>query len=584
MRRILTTFLAAATLAGGFAKIPPRTVAPQSEVRPDSLQTLYLYTDGVKRLVIDRDSAGAQQAARMALAADSAYAPAQHLLARLGAEGDAEEAVRLARKAYESDRDNICYLETLGESLVRARRYNDAIEYYSLLTRKGGDPDHFRILSLLYENNEQPLAAIAALDSAEVKIGRRPLLVRFRQRLYLSTLQYEKAEAEARRMIAETPYIPDSYLALAEVGSATGRDSLALASFGEAIRTDSTYLPSWMALGDHYYRKHDFANYLTVVGRLFDSDEIPLENKISQFRSLTNNIDFYRRYYPQINALAGKLMIRYPSDGEVTELYAEHLIASGQVEAALALYKQNLDEETAPAADFGRIIEIEGYLERTDSVAVYLAKALRRYPRNAEMRAQQGHVHTIAERFDEAAKSYKEALKYAQNDTLRGRLWGFIGDTEHQRGNMKRCYAAFDRALKYYADNASVLNNYAYFLSIEGRDLDRALAMATRATAISQNNATFLDTLAWVFYRLGRYDEAKKHMQQALSFDRTSSPEMALHYGDILDALGDKFMAKTYWRKALERGYDAAQIERRLSGEQYRPDPTEARTEKKPKR
>ncbi len=583
MRRIFTTVLTAATLVGGFAKNPPPAAVSESE-RPDSLKAVYFYTDGVKRLVIDRDSVSAQQAARQALKADSSYAPAQYLLARLGAGGDAEEAVRLARKAYESDRSNRTYLEMLGESLVRAQRYEDAIEYYSLLTRSGSDPDHFRILSLLYQTNEQPFTAIATLDSAEIKIGRQPLLVRFRQRLYLATLQYEKAEAEARRMIAEMPYVPDSYLALAEVGSATGRDSLALASFGEAIRTDSTYLASWMALGDYYYKKHDFTNYLDVVGRLFDSSEIPLENKISQFESLTNNIRFYREYYPQINTLAGKLMIRYPADKQVTELYAEHLIASGQIEAALSLYKQNLDEESALPGDFGRIIEIEGYLERPDSVGIYLEKALRRYPRNAEMRAQQGHVHAIAKHYGEAVEAYKEALKYTQNDTLRGRLWGFIGDVEQQRGEMKRCYAAFDRALKYYPDNSSVLNNYAYFLSIEGRNLDRALSMATRATAISQNNATFLDTLAWVFYRLGRYDEAKKHMQQALSFDRTSSPEMALHYGDILDALGDTFMAKTYWRKALERGYDAAEIELRLTGGEYRKDTPGTRKEKKPKR
>ena len=208
MRRLFTTILAAATLAGGFAKNPPPTVVAEPEL-PDSLRATYLYTDGVKRLVIERDSVGAQRFAREALAADSTYAPAQYLLARLGAEGNAEEAVRLARKAYESDKDNRNYLEMLGESLVRARRYNDAIEYYSLLTRNGSDPDHFRILSILYESNDQPLAAIATLDSAEVKIGRQPMLVRFRQRLYLSTLQYEKAEAEARRMIAETPYIPD---------------------------------------------------------------------------------------------------------------------------------------------------------------------------------------------------------------------------------------------------------------------------------------------------------------------------------------------------------------------------------------
>ena len=101
-----------------------------------------------------------------------------------------------------------------------------------------------------------------------------------------------------------------------------------------------------------------------------------------------------------------------------------------------------------------------------------------------------------------------------------------------------------------------VLNNYAYFLSLEGRDLERALAMAGRAIVLEENNPTYLDTYAWVLYRLGRYDEAKKTMQQALSLDRSQSPDLQLHYGDILAALGEKFMAEVYCKKALEGGYD----------------------------
>ena len=136
---------------------------------------------------------------------------------------------------------------------------------------------------------------------------------------------------------------------------------------------------------------------------------------------------------------------------------------------------------------------------------------------------------------------------------------------------MKRCYKAYDKALRYFADNAGVLNNYAYFLALEERDLERALTMITRALALSEKNATYLDTMAWVLYKLGRYDEAKKYMQQALSLDRSRGAEYALHYGDILHALGEEFMAKTYWRKALERGADKEEIERRFLPEKATP-------------
>ena len=91
--------------------------------------------------------------------------------------------------------------------------------------------------------------------------------------------------------------------------------------------------------------------------------------------------------------------------------------------------------------------------------------------------------------------------------------------------------------------------------------------MITRALDLSKNNPTYLDTMAWVLYKLGRYAEAKRYMQQALSLDRSKSPEFPLHYGDILHALGEEFMAKTYWRKALECGADVKEIEKRFMPE-----------------
>jgi Tfp pilus assembly protein PilF len=158
----------------------------------------------------------------------------------------------------------------------------------------------------------------------------------------------------------------------------------------------------------------------------------------------------------------------------------------------------------------------------------------------------------------------EEALKFAKDDSARSQLWGMIGDIEQSRKRTKQSFRAYEKALHLDKDNATVLNNYAYHLSLENRDLERALAMATRANELSANNATFLDTKAWVLYMLDRYAEAKKVMQLALSLNRSKSPEYMLHYGDILHALGEEFMAKTYWRKALELGADKEEIEKRF--------------------
>ena len=129
---------------------------------------------------------------------------------------------------------------------------------------------------------------------------------------------------------------------------------------------------------------------------------------------------------------------------------------------------------------------------------------------------------------------------------------------------MKQCYKAYDHSLRYDPDNAMVLNNYAYFLSLEGRELEKALTMSSRAIALTDNNPTYLDTHAWVLFKLGRTDEARKILQKAVALDGQKSPELMVHYGDILHLLGEQFMAEIYWRRALEKGYDARQIEQRL--------------------
>ena len=88
--------------------------------------------------------------------------------------------------------------------------------------------------------------------------------------------------------------------------------------------------------------------------------------------------------------------------------------------------------------------------------------------------------------------------------------------------------------------------------------------MSHKANAIEPNNSTFLDTEGWILYKLGRYEEAREIMQRAVSFDASNSEVLLFHYGEILYALGDEFMAEVYWKRAMSRGYDAEVVEQRL--------------------
>ena len=525
-----------------------------------------LYADAIKAATIHKDTIAALGAIEAIFQQDSNYAPALNLLSKITRVP--KNAIEYSERAYLSDTTNRYYLEDYGAALVRGEEYDKAVGVFRKIVSRSTDPNHYRILAILLDSNRRTSEALAILDTAEMRFGRIPLLGRLRQYYLLKTGQTLAAEADARKAIEEAPYLAENHISLAEIYAMTRRDSLALDSFKRAIAIDTLALEPWLALAEYYQKQGNKGQYLNILERIFSNNQLPLEGKIEEWKRLVGDLSSYRRFYPQYDALIKRLYIHYPESKDVSVLYAQHLIASGDIEQALALCKRLIDYRKPVLEDFTRVIEIENHLSHIDSVRHYTDLALAAFPHNTDLLHMRGALALQRKEYDDALVLYNEALQHADNDTLRSTLWGAIGDVEHQRKEMKRCYKAYDKALRYHADNAMVLNNYAYFLALDNRNLERALTMITRALALAKNNSTYLDTMAWVLYRLGRYAEAKRYMQQALSLDRDNSAELALHYGDILHALGEEFMAKTYWRKALERGADKEEIEKRFLPQQ----------------
>ena len=563
----------------------------------DSLNTpLYHYTEAIKAYHIHRDSERAKALLQSSLVLDSLYAPANYKLAELLLQdGDKQALLEHAELAYRADTLNKFYLQLYAHSLVVSMRFQQALEfYYKLLEIDRHNPENYRVTALLEDQVGNKDGAIAVLDSAEVLFGVDGRLGSLKRTLLIQQKHFDRALEEAKRAVDATPYDPYNHLSLGEIYVALGNDSLAKHSFNRAVELDSANLETLIKVGDYYFRTGDINSYLSVIKLVFEHPDMPLESKLYMYNRFVGDTRFYREHYPQISSLAMVLALSYPNEKEVVELYANNLLAWGEVEKALHHYKQHLSD-TPPVKDyFISTIQIEDYLHRPDSVDKYLSQAISLFPEDHELHIHKGLIAFSKRDLDGCLKSYREALELVETDSLRSVMWGLIGDlyqatsqgdissTEKSfklRSNgkggwkkyMKRCYDAYDKALKYDRDNIAVLNNYAYFLSLEERDLNRALEYSSRCIALTENNPTYLDTHAWVLFKLGRLNEAKHYLQQAVSLDGQKSPELQLHYGDVLAALGEKFMAETYWKRARDNGYDKEAIEQRLNNLKSQP-------------
>ena len=542
----------------------------------DSLRSVYLYTEAVKQRTIYERNDVAQSLLYEAIEADSSFAPAYFQLAALRRSQSPEEALRLARKAYQLDTANVWYMYQYGGSLVEMDRYAEALPIYQRLFESHKEPNNYLYLAGIYDQLGQHYSAITVLDSAEVRFGRIPQLTRIKRRLLLGTNQIDRAIEEEKRAAAEAPYELEPHALLAELYSRKGLDSLAMSEFQKALAIDSLDLMTLMGLADHYNMRKDFDSMLKVNATLFAHKEMPLDEKLRLLKSCISDRDFYREHYFAIDNLISLLSIHHPTDPRVVSHYADHLIASGKLDQALELYKIHLDDEPPQEDYLLTIIDIESYLERPDSVERYVKLGLERYPNRVELHLAGGNVLYRQKRYQEAVKAYLRTLDHTESDSLRSVVWGQVGDVYHQQADeatnpskqkrlRKQSYEAYAKALTLNPDNVGVLNNWAYFLSLEEQELERALQMATRVVELTNHNPTYLDTQAWVLFKMGRIDEARTIQRRAVALDGQKSLELLVHYGDILFASGSRFMAETYWKRALDRGYDKDEIERRLA-------------------
>ena len=151
---------------------------------PDSLRSVWLYTEGIKQNAIARDTVRAREFFVEAIRNDSTFAPAYYEMAANGMYSTPDEAVDLARTAFRLDTANKWYHQFLGQALIYARRYDEALAVYRRLrSDEPQNPDNYRILAALYEQAQQPFSAIATLDSAEVRFGRIPVLCNMKRQL-----------------------------------------------------------------------------------------------------------------------------------------------------------------------------------------------------------------------------------------------------------------------------------------------------------------------------------------------------------------------------------------------------------------
>jgi tetratricopeptide (TPR) repeat protein len=175
-----------------------------------------------------------------------------------------------------------------------------------------------------------------------------------------------------------------------------------------------------------------------------------------------------------------------------------------------------------------------------------------------------------------AVKTFKKGLQKVDDKTnlqLLTNMYALMGDAYHKLGDSKHAYECYDSCLLYRPDEAMVLNNYAYYLSLEEKQLDKAEEMSRRSLEKEADNYTYIDTYAWILFKQKKYAEAKEYIDKALVLIGDSVEEndatIIEHAGDIYAKTGQKERAVEFWQQAAELSNPSAVLLKKLKKKKY---------------
>jgi tetratricopeptide (TPR) repeat protein len=466
-----------------------------------------------------------------------------------------DHALKCYTEAVELDPDNFWYRYRLARLYSFLSR-EVAVEQYEQLIKdfpKKSDL-YFEMLDLYIAQQEYE-KALEAIKEIENTIGSTESLAIYAYRIYY-TLGRDDEGIEYLRKYNSRYSSPVVLTILADNELAMYNDSLAIMYYNEAIDLDSSYSHALLGKAEacRIFRRYD--EYFPTLNSYVETQHTPSSEKTEYLTTLVEKSDpqFIRRFMPQLDTTMLKLSQTHPGDSLVYQLRGGYYFYTGRQHEALEHMREYAGAYPESLSAAATYVECLMLVERWDELSLEGRKAFSRFPDEPAFLEMASIGDYNEGRYEKVLEACRTILDVAPRDSAKTlRAWSTMGDIYHELGDTKNAYKAYDRALNINPDYIYVLNNYAYYLSVEGKNLKKAYEMSRKTVEAEPDNATYLDTFGWILYLRGELAEAKSFFKNAMLYGGKDSAVILDHYAEVLYALKEYDMAFVYWNLALQK-------------------------------
>lgn len=477
-------------------------------------------------------------------------------------------------KAVANASDNYWYSQGLASLYQQQNELDKAITLLEqMVVRFPAKQDPLFNLLDLYGRQEKYDKVISTLNRLEKHMGKNEQLSMEKFRIYLQMKDDKKAFQEIESLVQEYPMDMRYQVILGDVYLQNGKKQEAYDVYQKVLAAEPDNPMAIFSMASYYKQTGQEELYQQQLDTLLLNKKVTPDTKVGVMRQMIVENEQADKDSTQIIALFDRIMKQEQDDPQIPMLYAQYLLSKNMEAESVPVLEQVVDLD--PTNKAARMMLIGAAVKKEDykQIIKVCEPGIEATPDALEFYYYLAVAYNQAEKPDSVISICKRALEHTTADSKKeivSDFYSILGDMYHTQKQMKEAYAAYDSALVYNPSNIGALNNYAYYLSVERRDLDKAEEMSYKTVKAEPNNATYLDTYAWILFEKGNYAEARIYIDNAMKSEGGDKSDVIVeHCGDIYYMTGDVDGALTYWKKALEMGSESKTLKQKIEKKKY---------------
>ena len=417
-----------------------------------------------------------------------------------------------------------------------------------------------------YEKTSDYQKALAIYDTLQQWQGQSVELSSAKLKAYQALNDTTGAIHEMRALLASAPTNADYNLAMGKMLFMFGYRDSAMVYYDKAQQYEPDNGLTYLTKAEYYLALGDTLNYDRQTYQALVSTDLDVESKLQILVNYTKTLLSAKDTTHRTDHLFDVLIEQHPLEPQIRVLYSEYLMVIDNNEGAAEQIDYALNLDPTNKELWTRLMAYYLYAGNYKKAIEVGDKAIRLNPDNVELYSYLGSSCYSVKQYDKAIEVYDKALAILDSTQVddRSNLLSGKADVKFAMGDTIAAFALYDQSLDINPDNPGTLNNYAYFLALSNRDLDKAERMSAKTIVEDAANPTYLDTYAWVFYMRKEYTMAQLYIEMAINNEEQPTSELFEHYGYILLANGDKQKALEQWRKAIELKPDNEQLVKQI--------------------